>query len=272
MTDTNIDIAATLAANGYEAAESSSTRQSDGTTARTFEARGFHVLCNADGSRRDYAPQLNLASITLEYAGWRGWPEAFSPVAARFADALTGLLAPTVLPPPPPKLFRKQSAPKPALHPLIRRTPTSLQLVYRTEGVAAELRDLTLHHRPVLFPNGLATSDQGAVLTLSAGLPSIPVGDDATWAEGRSPLSVTRMSLPLWDGEQISAAVHELVQRHVDAGDLRICGRFAEPPKPEGYYTPEAALARDGVRIVRAVDEHTGRSPGDLGRERGRWG
>lgn len=266
MTDS---IAEQIANMGYEPVQTSTEQGSDGNTGNTWSVLGFHPLLNKDGTRRDYAPALNVASITLEYASWRGWPETFSPVAARFADALVALLAP-VADPKPRGILRRREEPK--ARPLVRRTATSLQLVYRIDGVAAELRDPTLHWRPVLYPHGLAASDQSATLTLTAGLPNIPVGDDATWVDLRSPLTVHRDALPPWDGESASAAVAGLVEQWVAAGELSVCGRYQEPAKPEGYYSPEAALARDGVKIGLAVDEWTGRSPGDLGRERGRWG
>ena len=268
MTDTNT--ASKLAANGYEPVPST-VHHGHGSTGHTWAVLGFHPLLKLKDGKRvriDYAPELNVASITLEYASWRGWPESFSPVAARLADALADALTPTVE--PKRGLLRRREEPKP--RPLIRRTPTSLQLVYRIDGVAAELRDLTLHHRPLLYPHGLAASDASAVLTLSAGLPSVPVDDGAAWADARSPLTVARNTLPTWNGEAASAAVAGLVDQWVAAGDLRICDRYAEPPKPEGYYGHEATLARQGVTLGRAVDSWTGKSPGDLGRERGRFG
>lgn len=263
--NTDTDIAQQLYDNGYEPTETSSTRQSDGSTSSTWVCVGFHVLCNADGNRRDYVEPRNLPTLELRAAGRR---DAFSPVAARFAGALVALLAPTME--PKRGFLRKREEPKP--RPFIRRTPRSVQLVYRTEGVSARLNDLSLHWHPALYPHGMTTSDERSVLSLAVSLPNVPIDDGATWADDRSPLTVHRDALPEWNDDSTSAAVAGLVQEWAAAGELNVCGRYVEPAKPADYYTPEAALARDGVRVVVPVDEHTGRSPGDLGRERGRWG
>lgn len=257
-------VAAKLDELGYEATQTSSTHSSDGARANTWAVRGWHVLCNADGSRRDFVPHRNLAVLSLRYMSERAF-DAFSPVAQRFADGLLEVFAPTR---EPKRLFRKHEA---APRPLIRRTPKSLQLVFRGE-YSAHLRDLTRHYRPELYPHGLCTSDQPSPLILVVGFHNIPIGDDATWPGERSPLTVHRDTLPLWDSERASILVAEHVERWVAAGEIEVSGAYREPPKPAGYWSNEAQLARQGVGIAPAVDEHTGRVAGPLYGERGRFG
>jgi hypothetical protein len=263
----NDDIAQRLHELGYEPIQASIAHDSNGSSDHTYAVRGFHILCNPDGSRRDYAPSLDLATLTFEYASARHL-DTFSPLAQKFADELVSLLASA--PELKRGLLRKREKPKPL--PLVRRTGTSVQLIYQTHDVDAALRDPSLHWKPRLYAHGLQTSDERSVLALHAGMPSIPVGDSATWTDNRSPMTVARDALPLWDGEAASAAVAGLVDQFVTAGELSICGRYVEPPKPEGFFSPEQQLAREGVTLVRPVDAWTGESPGDLGQCRGRWG
>jgi hypothetical protein len=250
MTTTD-PIAEQLHDNGYEPVQTSSTHNSDGVRTRTWAAVGFHPLLNPDGSRRDYARALNLVGVVLEPMCTRGG-DPFSRHARKFADALVEALASSGA--------------------LVRRTAASLLVIYRTDGVEAALVDPTVQRRPLLYPHGVAAKDSSAPLRLAASFRDVPVADGADWVGGRSPLTVARDALPTWSRDVVSRAVAELADAWVAQGRLRVCGGYQEPARPEGYWSNEAALARDGVTIGGAVDEWTGKSPGDLGRERGRWG
>jgi hypothetical protein len=216
-------IATQLHANGFEGARTSHGHSSDGTSSSTWAVRGWHVLVAPDGTRADFAPARNIATLTLQYLSDRSF-DAFSPVAQRFADALVEAFIPTRTPAKRP--FQKRV--EPAAPPLIRRTAKSLEIVWRASVVSAHLRDLSRHHRPELYSHGIATTDQRSPLSLVAGFPDIPVGDGATWLNGRDLLSVHRDSLPQWDNDAASNAVAELVNRWVTAGDIEISSGYQE--------------------------------------------
>lgn len=184
-----------LIANGYEPLQLSATHQ-PGRSDRTWACCAWRPLLNADGSLR-YGERRSLVSLEFRYASARGM-DSFSRVARRLSNALVELLAGS------------------EAHPLVRRLPTSLQVIYRLDSV--DIAGL----QPG-FKHGLATRDERSVLSLQAVTDIVPVGDDAEWRDGRSPLNTPRAALPLWDAPAVSAAVHGLVDRWAAQGDLRVC-------------------------------------------------
>jgi len=204
-------IATRLIEHGYDPVATSSEFSSDGSIRREWAAQAFGPIRIPNGSD-DYTPPQFLAVVSLQPESPH--EEKFSKVAGKLADALVKLLA------------------TPG-GPLVRRTPKSLQFVYRLEGIVPpRLDDASTLYVQQLFQYGLAARDSRETLVLIAGTPEIPVGDDATWLGDRSPLTVARTALAELDEIAASIAIAELVDRFVAAGDIRICGRYLEPARP----------------------------------------
>jgi hypothetical protein len=187
-------VATTLNANGFEPLQIGAVHSTGGST-RTWAAAAWTPTLNHDATPR-CVTRRNLLSLEFRYMSARHL-DRFSKVARRLSDTLVKLLATG------------------ETRPLVRLTPTSTQIVYRVETLNF------LGFQPP-FKNGLQTRDELAVLSLQLTSSDLPV-DGAAWWEGRSPLTVQRDALPEWNSEETSRSIHELVNRLVASGDLRIC-------------------------------------------------
>jgi hypothetical protein len=253
-----------LVDNGYAILRTSHAVNSDGSSYDTFSVAGYQQQRARPGF---YYEPPDLATVLFEYMDHRGG-DKLTPVAKKFADALVATLARIE----PKRLFRKQrpvdeSTPRP----LIRVTDSAVWVIYRKEE--GWFDTLRLGGRD-LFAHGVRARDQGRydpTLALQADTRDVPIDDGAEWLDGRSPLTVPRSALPVWQGEQTSLALFNVVEQWIAAGDLRECEGYKEPPL-KGGYSPEAMLARQGVTIGIPTDEWTGDAPRELWRERGRWG
>jgi hypothetical protein len=115
--------------------------------------------------------------------------------------------------------------------PLVRRTARSVEIIYRLEAtIAPRLDDLSISYSSELYAHGLIASDCNSTLVLRAGTPDIPVSIDSEWLGARSPLTVARATLPEFDADAASIALADLVERFAAAGDLKVCGRYLDPP------------------------------------------
>jgi len=208
-------IASKLLENGFHPSQTSAEFGTLGTTRRTWAVQGFRPILDANGNMRDWVRARNVAIVILDHgAGPGSAGKAFSPVALEFADAIEKLLAST------------------RTLPLVRRTPGSLQLVYREEQRVWSSLATPMPGSRVLFRDGLRARDAGPydMLRLLADNPDLPVAaDDASWVGGRSPLSVPRSSLPEWDGAAVSAALERLVGRWAARGDIEVCKPYQPP-------------------------------------------
>ena len=213
--DDNDPLATQLADNGYHPVQVASEFDSGGQVRRTFEVQGFRPILDSAGNMRDWVQARNLSTVTLTYRC--GYFEEFTKIARKFADAITKRLVPTG-----------------GAAPLVKRTPGSLQIVFRDESrrwaSLATADTLT----PRLWPDGLAARDERSrcspSLDLWAGNPDIDLaGGPDVWIGDRSPFTVPRSELSEWDGETTSIALAELVNEWAERGDLRICGRYVEP-------------------------------------------
>jgi hypothetical protein len=256
-----------LLTHGYATVRTCIDIHSDGTRTETFAVAGYQPRTRPDAKGQpiyNYTPP-NIATFSFAYLDQRG-ADPLSPIARRFADALIS----TLVPGHEPKRFFRKARPvdESVSMPLVRITDNSLEFLFRLDE--AWFENLRLDGRD-LFAHGVATRDERAPLALQADTRDIPVGDSATWLFDRSPLTVPRSALPEWRAEQTSLALYNLVEQWAANGDVSVCDAYKEPPLPGGY-SPEAMLAREGITIAVPTDEWTGEAPGQLFRERGRWG
>jgi hypothetical protein len=197
---------------GYQPTETYREFSGDGSTRRDWAVQTMRPMRLPNGEAPDFTPPQNCAVLTFGYTS-ELWPERFSKVASKFADALVSLLA----------------TPD---GPLVRRTARNVGILYRLEGVVApRLDDLSVNHSSELYPHGLMARDLNAVLVLCAGSPEVPVADTSEWLGGRSPLTVARTSLPEIDPHAASVALAALVDKFVAAGDMEVNGRYVEPAR-----------------------------------------
>jgi hypothetical protein len=209
---------------GYQPTETYREFASDGSTRRAWAVETMRPMRLPNGDAPDFTPPQNCAVLTYTYTSDH-WPERFSKVASKFADALIKLMASSN-------------------GPLVRRTQRSLQLVYRLEEIVCpRLDDVTLSYSSELYPHGLMARDQNAVLVLCAGCPEVPVDGTSEWLAGRSPLTVARTSLPELDPHAASTALAALVDKFVAAGDMEVNGRYREPARITG--PPHSELSID---------------------------
>jgi hypothetical protein len=253
---------------GYAIVRTSNTIHSDGIRSETISIAGYQQRVRPDGSF-NYDPP-DMTTVSFGYLDQRG-TDPLSPIAKRFADALISILVPGH---EPKRLFRRQhpvdeSTPRP----LVMVTPTSVWIIYRNDGLGASLRlgPPTFDHGRDLFRHGIQTRDRSDVLGLRADCREIPIDAADSWIDGRSPLTVPRSSVASWNENETALALYNLVEQWVNSGDLRECEGYKEPPL-KGGYSPAAMLAREGITIGVPADEWTGEAPGELWRERGRWG
>lgn len=138
--------------------------------------------------------------------------------------------------------------------PLVRTTSTTLHAVYQTATHNVALRDHTIPYRPELFREGFAFPDVSAhsigLLRASCGSTLIEGG---TWLDDRSPLSVKREVLAQWNGEELAAKLQALVERAIEAGDMRELRPYREPVQQD--WSHEALLARQGVELTYTEDD-----------------
>lgn len=180
----------------------------------------YHVTDHATDTRRYFRDaEVNVAVLAFEIA------EA-SPLATKFMADLARLVAPG------DKLLKKH------VRPLIRSTPTALHAIYQADhavSIGLYVDTPAFVGRP-LFEHGLAFADSNAAGTLHAD--SGPVArDGGTWLAGRDPLNTARDTLPVWNGDGISNAVRELVDRWVSTGELREREPYRAPrSKPDFEY------------------------------------
>jgi hypothetical protein len=214
-----------LSGMGYQAAIAAESFDEGGRITRDYDVQSMRPLRTPNGMADEFTPPQNLVVLTFEYTS-EHWPEKFSKVAGKFADALV-------------KLLTTSSGP------LVRRTERSLQFVYRLEDVVCpRLDDPSVNHSRELYPHGLAARDANAVLVLCVGCPRIPVGTETEWLAGRSPLNTPRASLPEFDAEATSIALVGLVERF--AADLEPCGLYKEPARvSDGPQSGDHAIGTD---------------------------
>jgi hypothetical protein len=223
-------VADQLVSQGYEPFETSLEFSSDHSTRREWAVQTMRPLRVPNGMATDFTPPQNCVVLTFEYAS-EHWPERYSKIAGRFADALVKLLTASA-------------------GPLVRRTQRSLQFVYRLEDVVVQrLEDPSLSYASELYPAGLIARDLNATLVLCVGCPQLPVGNEAEWLAGRSPLNTPRAALPEFDATAASIALVGLVERF--AADLTPCGRYLEPARVS------AASERDNL------ENHIGTDPSE---------
>jgi hypothetical protein len=207
INDRNLD---QLNAMGYQSIIASESFDDGGHITREYDLQAMRPLRTPNGMADEFTPPQNLVVLTFEYTS-EHWPERFSRVAGKFADALVKLLTTSA-------------------GPLVRRTQRSLQFVYRLEDVVVpRLDDPSVSYASELYPGGLMAKDANAVLVLCVGCPRIPVDNETEWLHSRSPLTVARASLLEFDAEATSIALVGLVERF--AADLEPCGRYLEPAR-----------------------------------------
>ncbi|MFZ0550972.1 MAG: hypothetical protein WAM21_09225, partial [Steroidobacteraceae bacterium] len=187
-----------------------------------------------------------------------------SPLSTRFMAEVLKLVASA------DKLLRKQH-----VRPLIRSTPTTLHVVYQTDiaNIGLYLDTPAYVGRP-LFEHGLAFTDalEFSDATLHADCGPAPL-DGGTWLAGRTPLNTPRDTLPMWNGDGISTALRDLVDRWVTAGELREREAYrAPPPKPAFEYgelnisvDPDAWDLGDARRNIPGVADEVRRRRAALG-------
>ncbi len=217
MTLTHDLYADQLNANGYQITLSS-VDISTSSVERIHDVQAMRPHRDPVPGAVDFTDPANLAVVTFTYASW-AYPDEFSDDAARFADALV-------------RQFPTRTGA------LIRRTARAVTLVWSLgEGLhEPALYDTSVTSVRPLWPHGLTAQDCSSVLTLSAGCPDISMGESHEWIAGRSPLTVARDALPVWDTDAVSTALMALVE----VSDLEPCGRYLEPaPVSAGPATRE---------------------------------
>ena len=210
-----------LRSNGYSA---SAVRVDDVDRAQIIGAR--HDFYYQTG---DYAsgkttplrdPVVNLAVLEFHAADE-------SPLVTNFIGELLKIVAPT------DRMFKKHS------RPLVRTTATSVQAVYRAESHAS-VALVEKHWSGALHPlyeYGLIFADEPNTCARAAKFHAIcgnVLVDVGEWLNDRSPLTVKRDDLPLWNQDEITPKLRALVDDFVESGKLRIgAGYLAPPPNPQ---------------------------------------
>jgi len=204
-------VASQLHAMGYQPTCVETSFDAAGRITRNYEVQSMRPMRIPNGSS-GWTPPLNLAVLSFAYPS-EHWPERFSRIAGKFADALM-------------KAFTLPGGP------LIRRTARSVEIIWRLESsIAPRLYDMSASFSCELYPHGVMTRDRDATLVLCSGCPEIPAGGDAIWDNDRSPLNTPRNDLPEWNGDAVSAALVALVDRWTATGDLKVCDRYLEPSR-----------------------------------------
>jgi hypothetical protein len=226
-----MSIIETLQANGYVAEFDRESRpQIVGATHGWYYPSSAAFHADERMPMRDATASVCVLEFTADEA-----------LPAKFTRELLALLAPA------DRLLKKHQ------RPLVRVTPTSMQFVYQTDTANVELRDHSHPARPQIFKHGLALPDSESLWTahLRATCGCVLL-DGGEWLNQASPLTVKRAELPVFDSDATALKLLALVERFVVAGELRVLGPYVPPTQD---YSPEAMLARQGVRIVPPTDD-----------------
>ncbi len=157
---------------------------------------------------RTYMRDPTVSLAVLEFS-----VEEPSPLATKFAAELVKVLA------PPDRVFKKH------IRPLVRTTPTTVHVIYRSDTTPASLYEGHMQ----MFEHGLGfpDSDSYAIARLHGG-GNVPL--IGSWLNNMTPLSVKREALPTWNGEAAAKSLRALVDRFVAAGEIRERGLYEPPP------------------------------------------
>jgi hypothetical protein len=140
-----------------------------------------------------------------------------------FSEALVALLMPKAT------VLRKHGPP-----PLCRKTPKTLEFVYRAEGAVRMNDPQNIGHQ--MFEHGLAISDapQYSSASLVADFWNVAL-DGGEWVRGASPVTVPRDALPAWDANAVAAQLQTLVNQFAERGEIRVYEPYREPPRKPAF-------------------------------------
>lgn len=219
MTSNTDSLIETLQANGYMIAVE--TVEGIEHVRLGGSRHDYHVTDHATDTRRYFRDaEVSVAVLAFEV-------DEPSPLATKFMAELLKLVAPA------DRLLKRH------VRPLIRTTATALHAIYRADiGNIGLYLDAPAYVGRPLFEHGVAFPDSNEFSGVTLRAHCGPVAlDGGAWLADSTPLNTSRDTLPVWNGDAISTALRELVDRWATAGELREREPYRAPqPKPDLSY------------------------------------
>lgn len=133
------------------------------------------------------------------------------------------------------------------VQPLIKLSDFTLALVYRHDGDDWELEDANDKTANRAWQHGLAFADSYATAQLQA--VRTPIALEGSWGDDRTPLTVKREDLPLWEPVDVRGKLQGIIDEMGD--DIRVKGIYAPKTAPVDPLNSRAHNFEADPRIAR---------------------